>query len=128
MPALLVTLRALWMTLRRAWRRPEFRGLSLMTIGVIALGTWFYWWREPTITTVLDAFYFTVITLATIGYGDFSPTTPLTKLFTVFYVLIGLAIVAGFLAMIGEQVYEDAVARSRAKQPPAERETGDSAE
>ncbi|MFN2234796.1 MAG: potassium channel family protein, partial [Anaerolineales bacterium] len=38
----------------------------------------------------LDSFYFVVITLTTIGYGDFSPTTPATKLITIFYGLNGV--------------------------------------
>ena len=31
-----------------------------------------------------------VITLATVGYGDLHPTQPLTKLFTIFYVINGI--------------------------------------
>jgi voltage-gated potassium channel len=38
----------------------------------------------------LDSIYFVVITLTTIGYGDFSPTTPLTKLITIFFGLNGV--------------------------------------
>ena len=33
-----------------------------------------------------------MISLATVGYGDLAPTTPLSKVFTVFYVLNGIAI------------------------------------
>jgi len=41
----------------------------------------------------LDAFYLSVITLATVGYGDLAPKTDAGKIFTIFYVLIGIAIV-----------------------------------
>jgi voltage-gated potassium channel Kch len=33
-----------------------------------------------------------VVTLATVGYGDFVPTTPLGKIFTIFYILVGITI------------------------------------
>jgi hypothetical protein len=33
-----------------------------------------------------------VVTLTTIGYNDFAPTTPLTKLITIFYSLNGVII------------------------------------
>jgi voltage-gated potassium channel Kch len=55
----------------------------------------------------VDAYYFTVITLATIGYGDFSPTTPLTKIFTTFYVFVGLGIITGLIGLVGETAIED---------------------
>ncbi len=34
--------------------------------------------------TVLNSLYWSVITSLTIGYGDFSPSTPIGKLFTIF--------------------------------------------
>lgn len=40
----------------------------------------------------LDSFYFTFMTLATVGYGDFVPKTNAGKLFTMVYVLFGITI------------------------------------
>jgi voltage-gated potassium channel len=96
------------------WRKQEVRGLLLIVFITILSGTWFYHQFEPTITTWVDAYYFTVITLTTIGYGDFSPTTPLTKIFTTLYVFIGLGIIAGLIGLVGETMIEDAN-RTRAK-------------
>ncbi|MCP4288567.1 MAG: two pore domain potassium channel family protein [Gammaproteobacteria bacterium] len=99
------------------WRKEEIRGLILITLATIFMGTWFYHQFEPTITTWGDAYYFTVITLTTIGYGDFSPTIPLTKFFTTVYVFVGLGIIAGLIGLVGEAVIEDS------KQRRAERES-----
>ena len=55
---------------------------------VITIGAALYHWLEG--WSWIDSFYFVVITLTTIGYGDFSPTTPATKLITIFYGLNGV--------------------------------------
>lgn len=40
----------------------------------------------------IDALYFTVTTLTTTGYGDITPTTPTGKLFSVFIMMVGVAL------------------------------------
>ncbi len=45
----------------------------------------------------IDSFYFSVITLTTVGYGDMSPQTDFGKIFTAFYVIIGIGILLGFI-------------------------------
>ncbi len=57
---------------------------------VLLLGVFVYRWFEG--WSVIDALYFCVITLATVGFGDLTPTTPEAKLFTVFYVINGIGI------------------------------------
>ena len=41
----------------------------------------------------VDSFYFSVVAVTTVGFGDLSPTTDVTKLFTVFYVLAGVSLI-----------------------------------
>uniref|UniRef100_A0A5B7BG65 Putative two-pore potassium channel 3-like n=1 Tax=Davidia involucrata TaxID=16924 RepID=A0A5B7BG65_DAVIN len=41
----------------------------------------------------VDALYFTVVTLCTIGYGDIVPNTTFTKLFTCVFILVGFGFV-----------------------------------
>lgn len=50
----------------------------------------------------IDAFYFCVVTLATVGYGDFTPTTPITKIFTIFYIMNGIGILLFFVDKVME--------------------------
>lgn len=59
-------------------------------LSTLLLGTLVYHWLEG--WSYLDALYFCVISLATIGYGDFTPTTPLARAFTIVYVINGIVI------------------------------------
>lgn len=42
---------------------------------------------------VVDALYFCIVTMCTIGYGDIAPTTPFTKLFACIFVLVGFGFI-----------------------------------
>ena len=56
----------------------------------VTVGALIYHWLEG--WSLLDSFYFVIVSLTTIGYGDLAPTTPLTKLITIFYAINGVAI------------------------------------
>ena len=47
----------------------------------------------------VDALYFSVVTISTVGYGDISPSTDGSRLFTTIYILFGVTIV---LSLTGE--------------------------
>ncbi len=83
----------------------ELRGLLLIVVVIILLGTIFYVRVES--WKFIDALYFTVITLTTIGYGDFVPHTTLGKVFTIFYVFVGLGLLAMFISSVAEQALEE---------------------
>jgi len=68
---------------------------------------------------VIDAFYFSVTTLTTVGLGDLSPTTPVGKLFTVGYIFSGLGLLAGFINAIAE---ENLSARTRRRSSEGDQE------
>lgn len=63
------------------------------TTGFLLLGDQF----EPNISTSVQALYQTVITVSTVGYGDFVPVTESARIFTVSTVLLG---VGGFFSII----------------------------
>lgn len=71
----------------------------LIYVGIILLiDAGVYHWLEG--WDWIDSFYFVVITLTTIGYGDFTPTTPVTKLITIFYGINGVIILLTFFDII----------------------------
>lgn len=50
--------------------------------------------------TWTDCFYFTAVTLSTVGYGDFSPSTGAFKVIWSFYMVGGLCFVASLLTLV----------------------------
>lgn len=67
-----------------------YNRIVMAAITLITIGTVFYHFVED--FSWLDSLYFTVITLATIGYGDLAPKTDIGKLFTIFYVIVGITV------------------------------------
>ena len=91
-------------TIMRFLRDAEYRFL-LMTTGVVLLiGTFMYHYLEG--WEYIDALYFSVITLSTIGYGDLAPVTTEGKLFTIFYIIIGIGIILSFINTVYEHSNE----------------------
>ena len=66
----------------------SYRSLLLTTNFFIGLGTVIYHFVEG--WSWLDSLYFSVITLTTIGYGDFSPQTDLGKILPCSILWLGL--------------------------------------
>jgi voltage-gated potassium channel len=116
MIALLQNLRHFARTFVTAWRDPEFQSLGLLASSLLALGTVFYRLVEG--WSWLDSFYFCVITLATVGYGDFSPQTAIGKLFTIAYIFLGIGLlVAVFTRLANLLIAEREVANSAPSRP-----------
>lgn len=72
-----------------------YRNLTLSMMAVLLNGTVIYHYLED--WRWFDAFYFSVITLSTVGYGDFSPQTDAGKLFTIVYIFTGIGIIFGYI-------------------------------
>jgi lysylphosphatidylglycerol synthetase-like protein (DUF2156 family) len=66
---------------------------------LISIGTTVYHYFEN--WTWIQSFYFTVCTITTVGYGDFYPTTDVTRLFTAIFVLSGVSIALTAFSILG---------------------------
>jgi hypothetical protein len=90
-----------------------------LLLGVVALmlgmGTVVYHIVEK--FSWVDAYYFCVVTLATVGYGDLTPHTTFGKIFTTFYILFGVGILTAFISLRtrrrGEQIQAHRAGKSK---------------
>ena len=77
------------------FRNPEYRDLIFTTFFILMMGTFTYSYLEG--WNYVDSLYFSIITLTTVGYGDFSPQTTGGKLFTIFYIVLGVGMILSFI-------------------------------
>jgi voltage-gated potassium channel len=71
----------------------EFGSLTILSVEVNAPGA--------NITTAQDAVWYVIVTMSTVGYGDFFPVTGLGHLFGSLIILVGVGVfgtLTGFLA------------------------------
>lgn len=73
------------------WNKHSSRIVGSIAVATFGLGTVVYHILED--WSWVDSFYFSVVALTTVGFGDLSPTTDASKLFTVFYLLIGVSLI-----------------------------------
>ncbi|WP_323768631.1 potassium channel family protein [Antarctobacter sp.] len=107
--------------------RLRFLTLFLTLALIIALGTVFFRYVEG--WSWLDSYFFSVVTLSTVGYGELVPATPAGKIGTTVFILLGLGIFAVAIQQFGvfamrkrEEHTEWLVARlghDKDAQPPA---------
>jgi voltage-gated potassium channel len=55
---------------------------------------------KPPITDLVTALYYSMVTMSTVGYGDITPQTSASKLFTVSIVVLGVAVFATSLSAV----------------------------
>ncbi len=73
-----------------AFQDTRVLGLLAFAATIIGIAAVFYRYVEG--WGWIDALYFSVVTISTVGYGDLSPQTTPGKLFTIGYIFVGLGI------------------------------------
>jgi voltage-gated potassium channel len=77
--------------------------LCLVILGVGGIG---FWILEPRALTLSDGPWLAFTTAATVGYGDIVPSTHASRIFAVFVVLFGLAVLSLVTASVATMFVE----------------------
>lgn len=75
----------------------QLLAIAAMLLAIAGAG---FVWLEPRVQTYADGLWLAFITGATVGYGDIVPSTPASRIFAVFIVLLGYAIFSVVTASI----------------------------
>lgn len=90
---------------------PSFKLVALLfVIYLLAASTCFYFVENQmagkSTNPILDAVYFTIVTMTTVGYGDLVPNSVVTKLLACAFVFMGMALGALFLSKAADRLVE----------------------
>ncbi len=84
--------------------------LLLIFTGVVIIGTVAIYavesQTESEINTILDAVWWTVATITTVGYGDIVPLSDLGRIIGVFYMFFGVTFIALSISIVGTRLYK----------------------
>ena len=76
---------------------PYVMGWAAITLAFAGAG---FYWLEPTVHSYGEGLWLAFTSGATVGYGDIVPTTPASRIFAVFMVLLGYALLSLVTASI----------------------------
>ena len=90
--------------------KPKWHG-SIWAAGMVLsfFGMGLYYGVQRMGWSVGDSFYFIVVTMSTVGYGDFSADTQEHKVFLCFFIIFGVV----FIGNIVQDLVEDAAEKFR---------------
>lgn len=74
--------------------------LFVTGIAILALGGAGFYWLEPRVHTYAEGVWLAFESSATVGYGDIAPTTPASRVFAAFVVLLGYGMLSLAFASI----------------------------
>ena len=69
--------------------------------------------EEAKINTLLDAVWWTIATVTTVGYGDVTPVTDEGKMVAIFYMFFGIGIFATIITVFATRYYDKQVASEK---------------
>ena len=88
------------LSLRRFFTPHRLFGLLIAGAAILALAGAGFYWLEPRVHSYADGLWLAFESSATVGYGDLAPTTPASRVFAVFVVLLGYGMLSLVFASI----------------------------
>lgn len=90
---------------------PSFRKVAIILMVYLGVGTLIFYLVRNQIKGMktdrfLDALYFTIVTMTTVGYGDLVPNSDLTKLLACAFVFSGMALMGLILSKAADYLVE----------------------
>lgn len=76
----------------------QFSIIAFALIMLVIASTIFFRYVEG--WNLLNSYYFTIVTIATVGYGDLTPTTNLGKMGATIVIIIGIGLFGTFASML----------------------------
>lgn len=93
-----------------AWTRTPFGKLTLLILGLLILATTGFWFFESgvegSVHDAFGAFWWAVVTLTTVGYGDMVPGTAGGKIMGVVVMLCGIGLVSTLTGNLASMLVE----------------------
>lgn len=91
----------------------RFRLLFALPVAVLLIGTVGFMILEN--LSFVDALYFTMVTISTVGYGDIYPTNLASKLFGIFLIIIGIGTFLTIITNVTQMLIQRGQNRFRAR-------------
>lgn len=76
----------------------QFFPVLITLVGLVLTSTVFFHFVEG--WSWLNSYYFTIVTVATVGYGDFTPKTDLGKIGATIVIIVGIGLFSAFVSML----------------------------
>jgi len=86
------------------FRDYRVRGLLAFSLMLITMATLVFWVLED--WSLIDAAFFTVATISTVGYGNVVPLTTAGKIFCMVYIFLGLGVFVAAASAVAEALIQ----------------------